>query len=208
MFAVMLLLLLLLSICGSGSHNIVQLVHGSMHGGEARSLQSVGQVDQFILYNAQTDQPLLTLTDGMVVNIATLNANTFNIVATTVNGVVGSVKFGYNGNANARIESLPPYSLCGDSNANYEVCTYLVVGSHTITATSYSGTKAGGTIGSVKTLTFQIVNNNNNTPTPPVKSPTKAPTTPPIKSPTKAPTTPPVISPTIEQGSCAIPKVI
>jgi hypothetical protein len=184
--------------------------HGGIRGWKDRTLQTVvvGQVDQLILYDAGTDQPILTLTDGMVVNSATLNVNSFNIEATTVNGAVGSVKFGYNGNSKIRVEASAPYAMCGNSGTDFAVCTYLVVGQHTVTATSYSGTKADGTVGTTKTITFQIVNGASPPLPAPVMAPIPAPTTVVVtKSPTKAPINAPVSTSPTTPDSCLIPKV-
>ena len=143
-----------------------------------RSLQTVvvGIVDELILYDATTDLPLLTLADGMVVNIATLNvvAGSLTVVATTINGPVGSVNFGYNGKKSIKKEILPPYSLCGDTGTNFLPCPYLLVGQHNITVTTYEGTKVNGTVGSVETLVFQIVN----IPPAPTGTPLRPPSAP------------------------------
>ena len=106
--------------------------------GRSRSLQSavVGKVDKLILYNAVTDLPLFILTEGMVVNTAILNVSTFNVIATVDDGTVGSIKFGYNGKDKHRTETKAPYTLCGGTVTDYNVCTYLVVGRHNITVTT------------------------------------------------------------------------
>jgi hypothetical protein len=160
-----------------------------------RSVQTVGQIDNLILYDAVTDQPIVTLTNGMVVNTATLNVDhttgSFNVVATIRNGVVGSVKFGYNGKNNLRIEAEAPYALCGNKGTNYYVCTFLGTGQHNLTVTSYSGSKANGTIGSIRTLSFRIVHS---VPVVPTKAPTKAP----VVMPTGMP---------VSFSKCSIPKV-
>ena len=162
----------------------------------SRSLQTVvvGKVDKLILYNAYTDQPIFILSDGMVVNTATLNASSFNVVATTVDGTVGSIKFGYNGNDNKKMEGTAPYAFCGNSGADFYVCPCLVVGQHNLTVTTYAGKKLTGTIGSVETLSFRIVD------TQPTIPPTMAPLAPlPTMPPTIArlapvPTMPPTIA--------------
>jgi hypothetical protein len=158
-----------------------------------RSVQTVGQIDNLILYDAVTDQPIVTLTNGMVVNTATLHVDhtSFNVVATIRNGVVGSVKFGYNGMNNLRTEAEAPYALCGNRGTNYYVCTFLGTGQHNLTVTSYSGSKANGTIGSIRTLSFRIVHS---VPVAPTTAPTKAP----VVMPTGMP---------VSFSKCSIPKV-
>ena len=146
-----------------------------------------------MLYDAIMDLPILTLADGMVVNTAMLNSvNKFSVVATTVNGKVGSVRFVYNRKSNARTEAIPPYSLCGGTGTDFYECAYLVVGQHDLTVTTYGGKRANGTIGSVETLSFRIVN------IPLTKEPTEAPSASPVAVVTLMPTI--VVS-------CNIPKV-
>jgi hypothetical protein len=159
----------------------------------------VGRVDQLILYDANTDQPMLTISDGILINTAVLNVSDFNMEATTtVNGTVGSIKFGYNGRVNYNIDKLPPYSFCRNTGTNFFPCAVLIAGQHNVTVTSYAGSNANGTIGSMKTISFRIVNNK------PTQSPTKAPTNSPInKIPTKRPTK----SPTLAPMTCRTPSV-
>ena len=160
--ALSLLLSIILSVCFSRESVVhSQKVKSHVRSIEDRSLQTVvGKVDKLILYDAIADLPILTLTDGMVVDTATLsNVNHFSVVATTINGTVGSVRFGYNGKSNARTELSTPYSLCGDTGTNLKECAFLVVGRHSLTVTTYEGIKANGTIVSVEKLSFQIGNN-------------------------------------------------
>lgn len=198
-----------------------QAATSGVHGWNGRSLQAaVGQVDQLILYDASTDQPLLTLTDGMVVNTNTRNGSCFNVIATTISGAVGSVKFGYNGKSNVRTEKMAPYALCGNVGSSYNVCSFLTVGPpHNLTVTSYSGSKANGTIGSVRTLSFRIVNDPIIPVPPPLTNvPSKVPVSitpsthvPASKLPTNVPSKTPVSAvPTTHVPvpvSCPIPKV-
>ena len=139
--------LLALLLCSS---NII--VEGSFSGGNDRSLQTVGTVDRLVLINAVTDLPIVNLAKDTVVNIASVNAKSFAIEATTVGGSVGSVKFGYNGKPNFKIEGVARYAMCGNSGNNFAACSVLVVGQHNLTVTTYSGTRASGTIGSIKNL--------------------------------------------------------
>jgi hypothetical protein len=134
-----------------------------------RDLQIVGQIQALRLINADTDLPIVDLVDGMVINTATLSTSNFNVQATvTNNAIVQSVKFGYNTRSSFRIESEQPYAICGDGGpvGNYNVCLTLVVGQHNLSATPYTGTKASGTAGPTKHISFRIVN----------KPPTAAPT--------------------------------
>lgn len=119
----------------------------------------IGQVMELRLINADTDLPIVTLLDGMIVNIAIQNTTNFNIEAVTDAGIVGSIQFTYNGLDNFRIESERPFALCGDGSpvGNYRRCKNLVVGQHTVTATAYSGVGLTGTVGNTVTVTFTFI---------------------------------------------------
>jgi hypothetical protein len=160
-----------------------------------RKLQALGQVQNLVLIDANTDTPIFSLTNGMVINTAALSTTNFNIQAITTSGTVGSVRFSYNGQTNYKTEVNPPYAFCGDgpSVGNYKPCAVLVAGQHTVTATPFSGSKANGDQGVSLQVTFTITNA---IPTKaPMKSPTKSPVKAPMKSPTKSPAKTPTNAP-------------
>jgi len=66
---------------------------------------------------------------------------------------VGSVSFVLD--AYRRIENTPPYSLTGDVDGNYNPWTP-TAGLHTLSATPYSMSNAGGTVGTPLTVTFTV----------------------------------------------------
>jgi len=66
------------------------------------------------------------------------------------------VRFGYDGNANVRVENGSPYALAGDSSGNYYAWTPSA-GSHSVTATPYAGANASGSAGASRTITFTVV---------------------------------------------------
>lgn len=181
-------------------------------GGGHRSLQaqqqSVGFVDKFLLYDSITDQPIHTLVDGDVLNLATLNTYNFNVEVTTTGGPVGSVKFGYNGKVSFRTESELPYCFCGSQGTDLKTCSALVVGLHNITVTTYSGIKANGTVGTSQKLTFRIVNDTLQLTDVPTNSPTS-------NKPTISSSSAPIFQPTTSTPStipggpaiCTTPKV-
>ncbi|MEO0471325.1 MAG: DUF4331 family protein [Bacteroidota bacterium] len=126
--------------------------------------QSVGS---FTLINAQTDQDLMPLQDGDIIDINVIGTNKLNVRANTFPGVVGSVRFGWDGNPSFRNENNPPYALGGSTKSgsiNYFEAP-LTLGTHTITATPFSGKAAKGTEGVAFSISFTIVNN---APTPTV----------------------------------------
>lgn len=138
-------ILVLLLIC---FHSITCASDAEDHsaGSSQRHLQSIGEVQSFRLINADTNLPIVTLTNGMIINIATLSTKNFNVQVTTTNGTIVAIRFGYNANSKFRTESLRPFALCGDGLpvGNYYVCKELIVGNHTISATPYSITGEAG----------------------------------------------------------------
>src|SRR6185503_19476002 len=71
------------------------------------------------------------LNDGAVLNLGTLPTRRLNIQATTQPGTVGSVRFGYDANADYKMENNPPYALAGASTTVWEIWTP-AVGNHTV----------------------------------------------------------------------------
>jgi hypothetical protein len=211
-------------------------IHETVSAGQAlREMQTLGVVDRFVLINADTKAPIVDLFNGTVINIATQSTSNFNIQVTLVanSGNVGSILFGYNTNPSYRIETGAPYAFCGDGKpaGNYYTCKNLNTANgqpHIVSATPYAGTKASGTMGVTKTISFQIVNIPPN-PVPfmsptkipssaPTKTPSSAPTKAPSSAPTKAPSSAPTKTPTLEPSSkplsnplplpiCNIPQV-
>jgi hypothetical protein len=156
---------------------------------QQRQLQTVGTVIQFRLINANPDkngQILVDkITNGSVINLSNFPANqAFNLEAVT-SGSVGSVRFGYNNIASFRTESESPYAMCGDIKGIYNSCSELAIGSHTVTATPWSGERATGTSGKSASVSFTIVTN---TPAPvPVPVPVPRPVPVPIIVPVPRP---------------------
>jgi hypothetical protein len=118
-------------------------------------LTSAGKVTALTLMNANTDQPILTMTNGMTITLANLATRNLNIRAVTSPSLVGSVRFALDGSANYRTETLAPYALAGDDSGDYRAWTP-IVGSHTLKATPYSGTNATGTAGTPLTINFTV----------------------------------------------------
>ena len=178
-----------------------------------RTLQSLGEVDRFVLINAVTDLPMFDLVNGTVINVATQNTSNFTIQATILNnsGTVGSIKFGYNARPAFRIDAGPLFALCGDGNplGNFFTCSHLTATTaaeelHTVSATPYSGTKANGTKGTTKAISFRIVN------IPPTLAPTISPTKRPSEQPSMGlsiePSTVPSIKPSNEPSMILSPR--
>ena len=120
------------------------------------------------LINADTDSPIPgydPLPNGATLNLATLPTRRLNIRANTSPSTIGSVRFGYDSNANYRIENENPYALASDSAGyNYTAWTPSL-GTHSVTATPYTQAYAGGTRGTAKTQTLTVVDQTTLSPT-------------------------------------------
>jgi hypothetical protein len=87
--------------------------------------------------------------------MGTSSPDEFNIRAETSPATVGSVRFGFNGDANFATEGTAPYALFGDASGDYNAWTP-GLGSQTVTATAYDAT---GNPGGSLSLSFQVVDN-------------------------------------------------
>lgn len=112
------------------------------------------QVTGFTLVNADTDRDIGPLRDMGTINLARVGTR-LNIRA-EVSGSVLSVRFGLDAESRFRTENGAPFSLAGDSNGNYNPWTPSL-GTHTLTATPYSGTSASGTVGTPLAITFSAI---------------------------------------------------
>jgi hypothetical protein len=112
-------------------------------------------VTGFTLINADTDQPIMPLTNGATINLVTLPTDKLNIRADTNPAMVGSVRFAYDSNSNYRTEDMAPYTLAGDTIPDYYSWTPSA-GPHEITATPYTGSRASGTEGEPLTIAFTV----------------------------------------------------
>ena len=144
---------------------------------ERQQQTTVGQVENLRLINADTNLPILNITNNLVINLYNLNTNNFGIQATVAanSGTVGSIRFAYNDIPRYRTDSVTPFSLCPTTGGrNYQTCPVLGIGNHRVTATPYSNANASGTIGLPYQVTFQIIYVAT-TPAPITSNPTLAP---------------------------------
>jgi hypothetical protein len=113
------------------------------------------KVTSFTLVNSATDNDIQTLSNGNILNLATLPGRKLNIRANT-SGTVGSVVFNLSGKqTKKRTEASAPFSLFGDVNGDYKDWTPLT-GSYTLKATPYSTTNGTGTAGTALTVNFTV----------------------------------------------------
>ena len=130
--------------------------------------QSIGTsppqaVTSLTLVNADTDQDIMQLTNGATLNLQTLPTRNLNVRANTNPSTVGSVRFGLDINPSYSTESVAPYTLAGDTSGDYNAWTPSV-GSHTITATPYTGSGASGSAGTALSISFNVVDQASTTP--------------------------------------------
>jgi hypothetical protein len=113
------------------------------------------QVVSLTLVNASNESDIFNLTNGVVVNLATIGTS-LNIRANTSPSTVGRVVFVMTGTQSRNItETVAPYALFGDNNGNYNPWTP-AIGQYTLTATPYT-TSGGGVAGTPLTITFTVV---------------------------------------------------
>src|SRR5690606_6516223 len=117
-------------------------------------------ISNVVLYNADNDQPIMTLSDGATLNLASLPTRRLNIVAQPSSST-GSIKFQLDNTV--KIESIAPYALWGDAwpdRPNDLNAWTPSVGSHKLQITAYSGAGANGSAGPTKTINFNVVDGN------------------------------------------------
>ena len=78
------------------------------------------------------------------------------MVRANVFGGVESVKFGFDGNPNFKIENKAPYALNGDINGNYKNLI-LTPGVYTLTAYPFDQNGAQGKMGTPLTVSFTVI---------------------------------------------------
>jgi hypothetical protein len=113
-------------------------------------------VKSFTLIDSVTNQPIGTLLNGAVINLATLTARHLNVTANLSGASSGSVRFTYDGADLPLAENGAPYALAHDNNGNYQNWDPRL-GTHTLTATPYSAKSGAGTAGTSSTITFTVI---------------------------------------------------
>jgi hypothetical protein len=111
-------------------------------------------VTSLALVNADTDQVIGTMSNGMVLDFAQLGTQRLNIVAVISSSSIGSVRFVEG--TDYRIENGAPYALAGNSGDDFYPWTP-IPGNHLIKVTPYSSTGASGTAGETLQLNFSVV---------------------------------------------------
>lgn len=110
-----------------------------------------GEVTALVLVDAATDTDIGPITSPATINVP---AGGINIRA-EVSGVPGSVRFGLDSNATYRVENTAPFSLEGDTGGDYAAWNP-ASGPHTVTATPFCDSGAGGTMGATYTVQLNV----------------------------------------------------
>jgi hypothetical protein len=126
---------------------------------ESRRMLSAAPGIRLTLVSADTNKDLMPVTEGMTVNLASLPTRRINIRADAAgSGTLESVRFGYDGNANWRVETSLPFAFAGDTKQWMNAWTP-GVGGHTLTATGFTGDFATGSAGAMTTVHFNVIDN-------------------------------------------------
>ncbi len=114
-------------------------------------------ITNFVLVNADTNEDLFLLEEGMVIDINNLPTSHLDIRANTT-ADVESVRLSLVGAlTTARTESLVPYALYQDLPiGDYKGITF-VLGNYTVSATPYSGDSLLGEMGNSSSLNFELI---------------------------------------------------
>ncbi|WP_310397999.1 PKD domain-containing protein [Hymenobacter sp.] len=114
----------------------------------------------FTLVESDTNEDVLAIANGAVINLAELPTRNLNIRANANPATTGSVVMALSGTqTQARTESVRPYALFGQVNGNYNDWTP-TVGSYSLTGTPYSGANGTGTAGAPLTVAFTVTDSN------------------------------------------------
>ncbi|ADB36683.1 SprB repeat-containing protein [Spirosoma linguale] len=109
------------------------------------------------LINADTDQPIQELTNGLQLDLSKLPTRNLAVQAVTEPTAVGSVVFALSGQqSHQQVETLAPYALFGDNQGHYYSWTP-PLGNYKLTATPYSGAGGTGSVGTALSVSFTVI---------------------------------------------------
>lgn len=115
------------------------------------------EIDSFTLIDAQSNNGILEIKDGMKIGTDLVEGLSLNIQANTLSNSVGSVFMSLSGLINhTRTENAAPYALFGDSNGNFSGQP-MPIGNYILEAIPYSGSNRSGTIGKTNKIEFSII---------------------------------------------------
>jgi hypothetical protein len=145
------------------TYNYVDVITGC-EGSVTESLMVLStiilKVESFTLINADTNEDLFEIEEGMVIDINSLPTNHLDIRANTTNDVE-SVKLSLSGSqVSARTESLKPYALFQDLPIGNYKGNNFTTGKYSVIGVPYAEDNARGNLGSSFRINFELVDAN------------------------------------------------
>ena len=117
-------------------------------------ISSVQSIRELVVVDVSSNQIAEILTDGSIIDASNYPAG-FGIVANTIPGRVGSVRFFLDG-VFTKNENFAPYSLAADAGGVINPVS-LSPGSYELTATPFTATNGSGTEGNSLTVSFEVI---------------------------------------------------
>jgi chitodextrinase len=115
----------------------------------------VASVSLVAASNVQPIPGFNPIASGATIYLGGLATQSLSVVANASSA--GSIVFKLDNGAYTHTENAVPYTLCGDSVSSATACPQLdVTGSHTLTATAYSGSSATGSVLNSITVNFTV----------------------------------------------------
>ena len=109
-------------------------------------------VESFTLIDADKDEAVRELEDGLIINQTAWEGKKFSVRANTSTGVIDRVEFDLEGPIiHHQVDSEPPYALFGDAQGDF-IGRKLLPGEYTLTATPFSSSEGGVAL----TLSFRV----------------------------------------------------
>lgn len=119
-------------------------------------INPAGIITGFSLVNADSDLEISPLTDGVLLDINSIQEVNLNFTAKTNPSSVGSVSIQLSGPSNSSItENVAPYTLFGDKDGDYQG-SKLGIGEYILEAIPFSEPNLGGTRGTSLKIRFTI----------------------------------------------------
>lgn len=147
---------------GEGTYEIKYTYVDAITGCENSAMQILTvllprlKTQSFTLVNAENNQDILELTEGIQIDMSTLPTLNLNIRANTTEDVQ-SVAISIDGTQRfSRTENFVPYALYGDAPTGNYFKNEFEIGTYTITATPFSSNELKGEKGTSLSLTFEL----------------------------------------------------